>query len=62
MPQEDTREIKLIERKWRAGYLERGKSGSEGGLRKPTVAIQQGGACLPYVFAAAEVYTSATRS
>lgn len=57
MPQEDSRETKLIERKWRAGYSERGKSGSEGGLCKPTVAIQQGDTCLPYVFAAAEIYT-----
>ena len=57
MPQENSRETKLIERKWRAGYSERGKSGSEGGLCKPTVAIQQGGTCLPYVFAAAEIYT-----
>ena len=47
----------MIERKWRAGYFERGKSGSEGGLCKPTVAIQQGGIFLPYVFAAAEIYT-----
>ena len=47
----------MIERKWRAGYSERGKSGSEGGLCKPTVAIQQGDTCLPYVFAAAEIYT-----
>ena len=57
MPQENSRETKLIERKWRAGYSERGKSGSEEGLCKPTVAIQQGGTCLPYVFAAAEIYT-----
>ena len=57
MPQEDSRETKLIERKWRAGYSEKGKSGSEGGLCKPTVAIQQGDTCLPYVFAAAEIYT-----
>ncbi len=57
MPQENSRETKLIERKWRAGYSERGKSGSEGGLCKPTVAIQQGDTCLPYVFAAAEIYT-----
>ena len=57
MPQEDSRETKLIERKWRAGYSERGKYGSEGGLCKPTVAIQQGDTCLPYVFAAAEIYT-----
>ena len=28
-----------------------------GGLCKPTVAIQQGDTCLPYVFAAAEIYT-----
>ena len=47
----------MIERKWRAGYSERGKSGSEGGLCKPTVVIQQGDTCLPYVFAAAEIYT-----
>ena len=47
----------MIERKWRAGYFERGKSGSEGGLCKPTVAIQQGGTFLPYVFCAAEIYT-----
>ena len=46
----------MIERKWRAGYFERGKSGSEGGLCKPTVAIQQGGIFLPYVFAAASIY------
>ena len=57
MPQEDSRETKLIERKWRAGYSERGKSGSEGGLCKPTVAIQQGDTCLPYVFAASQIYT-----
>lgn len=57
MPQENSRETKLIERKWRAGYSERGKSGSEGGLCKPTVVIQQGDTCLPYVFAAAEIYT-----
>ena len=30
----------MIERKWRAGYFERGKSGSEGGLCKPTVAAE----------------------
>lgn len=29
-------------------YLERGKHGLEGGLRKPTVATQQGGVSLPY--------------
>ena len=57
MPQEDSRETKLIERKWRAGYSERGKSGSEGGLCKPTVAIQQGDTCLPYVFAASQIYS-----
>ena len=57
MPQEDSRETKLIERKWRAGYSEKGKSGSEGGLCKPTVAIQQGDTCLPYVFAASQIYT-----
>ena len=57
MPQEDSRETKLIERKWRAGYSERGKSGSEGGLCKPNVAIQQGDTCLPYVFAASQIYT-----
>lgn len=56
MPQEDSRETKLIERKWRAGYSERGKSGSEGGLCKPTVAIQQGDTCLPYCVAAAQIY------
>src|SRR5438876_7010495 len=32
---------------WRAGYAETCKSGSEGGSRKPTVAIQQGGGFLP---------------
>ena len=47
----------MIERKWRAGYSERGKSGSEGGLCKPTVVIQQGDTCLPYVFAASQIYT-----
>ena len=57
MPQENSRETKLIERKWRAGYSERGKSGSEGGLCKPTVAIQQGGTCLPYVISASQIYT-----
>ena len=57
MPQEDSRETKLIERKWRAGYSEKGKSGSEGGLCKPTVAIQQGDTCLPYVFAASQIYS-----
>lgn len=57
MPQENSRETKLIERKWRAGYSERGKSGSEGGLCKPTVAIQQGDTCLPYVFAASQIYS-----
>lgn len=57
MPQENSRETKLIERKWRAGYSERGKSGSEGGLCKPTVVIQQGDTCLPYVFAASQIYT-----
>lgn len=57
MPQENSRETKLIELKWRAGYSERGKSGSEGDLCKPTVAIQQGGTCLPYVFAASQIYT-----
>ncbi len=56
MPQENSWET-LIEHKWRAGYSERGKSGSEGGLCKPTVEIQQGGTFLPYVFAAAEIYT-----
>lgn len=56
MPQEDSRETKLIERKWRAGYSEKGKSGSEGGLCKPTVAIQQGDTCLPYCVAAAQIY------
>ena len=40
----------MIERKWRAGYSERGKSGSEGGLCKPTVVIQQGDTCLPYIY------------
>jgi chromosome partitioning protein len=33
---------------WRAGYIERCTSGSEGGSRKPAVAIQQGGGFLPY--------------
>lgn len=33
---------------WRAGYLERGKSGSEGGLSKPTAERWQGSAFLPY--------------
>lgn len=47
----------MIERKWRAGYFERGKSGSEGGLCKPTVAIQQGGIFLPYCVAASQIYT-----
>ena len=31
-------------------YLERGKHGLEGGLRKPTVETQQGGVSLPYPF------------
>ena len=46
----------MIEHKWRAGYLERGKSGSEGGPCKPTVAIQQGDTFLPYCVAAAQIY------
>ena len=33
---------------WRAGYIERCTSGSEGGSRKPAVGIQQGGGFLPY--------------
>ncbi len=33
---------------WRAGYIERCTSGSEGGSRKPAVVIQQGGGFLPY--------------
>src|SRR6266536_2930701 len=33
---------------WRAGYIERCTSGSEGGSRRPAVAIQQGGGFLPY--------------
>ena len=33
---------------WRAGYIERCTSGSEGGSRKPAIAIQQGGGFLPY--------------
>jgi chromosome partitioning protein len=33
---------------WRAGYIERCTSGSEGGSRKPAVVIQQGGGLLPY--------------
>lgn len=33
---------------WRAGYIERCMSGSEGGSRKPAVRIQQGGGFLPY--------------
>jgi hypothetical protein len=33
---------------WRAGYIERRTSGSEGGSRKPAVAMQQGGWFLPY--------------
>jgi chromosome partitioning protein len=33
---------------WRAGYIERCTSGSEGGSRKPVGAIQQGGRLLPY--------------
>ena len=42
--------------KWKAGYSERGKSGLEGDLYKPTVVIQQGGTCLPYVMAATKIY------
>ena len=42
--------------KWKAGYSERGKSGLEGDLHKPTVVIQQGGTCLPYVMAATQIY------
>lgn len=34
-------------------YLERGKHGLEGGLRKPTVETQQGGVSLPYPMTAA---------
>ena len=34
--------------RWKAVYLERGKHGLEGRLRKPTVATQQGGVSLPY--------------
>jgi chromosome partitioning protein len=33
---------------WRAGYIERCTSGSEGGSRKPAVVIRQGGGFLPY--------------
>ncbi len=33
---------------WRAGYIERCMSGSEGGSRKPAVGIRQGGGFLPY--------------
>lgn len=33
---------------WRAGYIERCPSGSEGGSRKPAGAMQQGGGFLPY--------------
>ena len=37
-----------ILQQWRAGYLERGKSGSEGGLHKPTAEMRQGSVFLPY--------------
>lgn len=33
---------------WRAGYIERCKSGSEGGIQRPTLRTKQGVGCLPY--------------
>lgn len=33
---------------WRAGYIERCKSGSEGGIQRPTLITKQGVGCLPY--------------
>ena len=56
VPQENSWEKVLNKHKWKAGYSERGKSGLEGDLYKPTVVIQQGGTCLPYVMAATQIY------
>lgn len=33
---------------WRAGYIERCTSGSEGGSMKPNLGRDQGAWCLPY--------------
>ena len=45
---EPVRECTRLRNGWRAGYIERCMSGSEGGSRKPAVGIQQGGGFLPY--------------
>ena len=38
----------IIRNNWRAGYIERCKSGSEGGIQRPTLKTRQGVGCLPY--------------
>ena len=38
----------LIRNGWGAGYIERCKSGSEGGTRKPVPVTRKGAGCLPY--------------
>ena len=42
----------MMEQQWKAGYLERGKSGLGRGLSKPTVETQRGGSFLLYYMAA----------
>lgn len=39
---------------WRAGYIEMCKSGSEGGIQRPTLRTKQGVGCLPYFHQAEE--------
>jgi chromosome partitioning protein len=46
---------------WRAGYIERCTSGSQGGSRKPAGAIQQGGGFLPYKSSVTENLSDALR-
>ena len=41
-------EVVLKIHNWRAGYIEMCKSGSEGGIQRPTLRTKQGVGCLPY--------------
>ena len=38
----------IFRNNWRAGYIEMCKSGSEGGIQRPTLRTKQGVGCLPY--------------